>query len=260
VLAGIGVLFKVWPVLVLVGLRRGRPFRRAWIACAVTVVAVAAAFAVSTRNAFAFLTEQRARGIEIESLGALPFHLARYAGVWHGTAKLHYGSYEFLGPYVQTAGEIMVAVTGLAFGWLLWWRLRARKFSDDVVYDAAFAAVVLFVTVSRVISPQYMIWLLGIGGLCLTRRTTVQRLPIVLVLVACAFTVMEFPVGFGPVVRSNLPGAVVLLARNGLLVAASVSACRRLWRSTAVVMPAGRHVVRDAGASTEQPARNQPLS
>ncbi|WP_425443519.1 DMT family transporter [Streptomyces monashensis] len=112
-------------------------------------------------------------------------------------------------------------------------RVRARTYSDAVLYDAAFAAVLVFVTTSRVISPQYLIWLLGLGALCLTGRSTVQRRPVLLILAACFFTVLEFPVGFGQVVRSDLPGIVVLLIRDGLLLAATVSACRRLWRSTA---------------------------
>ncbi|MGN5377325.1 hypothetical protein ACQ4WX_05265 [Streptomyces lasalocidi] len=95
-----------------------------------------------------------------------------------------------------------------------------------MLYDAAFAAVLVFVTTSRVISPQYMIWLLGLGALCLTSRSTVQRRPVLLVLAACFFTVLEFPVGFGQVVRSDLPGIVVLLIRDGLLLVATVSACR----------------------------------
>ncbi len=232
-LAGVGALVKVWPVLVLAGTRPGRTTRRVWAAAAVTAAGVGAAFLAFTRGSFAFLAEQRDRGVEIESLGALPFHLARRFGLWHGTARLHYGSFEFLGPWVRTAAAVAMAVTAAAFCWLVWWRVRARTFGDAVLYDAAFAAVLVFVTTSRVISPQYMIWLLGLGGLCLTRRSTVQRLPIALVLAACVCTVLEFPIGFGPVVRSNLPGIAVLFARDGLLLVATVCACRRLRRSTA---------------------------
>ncbi|MEU1625771.1 glycosyltransferase 87 family protein [Streptomyces sp. NPDC020096] len=247
VLAGIGAMVKVWPVLVLAGVLPGRATRRSWLSAAATVVALALVFLAFTQGAFAFLTEQRQRGIEIESLGALPFHVARYLGLWSGTARLHYGSFEFLGPYVHTMSEAVLAVTVLAFGWLVWWRLRARAFSHAVLYDAAFTAVLVFITTSRVISPQYLIWLLGLGGLCLAHRYTAQRLPVVLILIACAFTVLEFPIGFGPVVRSNLPGIVVLLARDGLLLVASVSACRRLWRSTApprIAAAAPKHAVR----------------
>ncbi|WP_107471405.1 glycosyltransferase 87 family protein [Streptomyces monashensis] len=232
-LAAIGALVKVWPVLVLAGARPGRTTRRSWGAALVTAVGVSAAFLAFTRGPFAFLTEQRQRGVEIESLGALPFHVLRLLGLWHGTSRLHYGSFEFLGPYVPTAARIALAGAVLAFCWLVWWRVRARTFSDVVLYDAAFAAVLVFVTTSRVISPQYLIWLLGLGALCLTTRSTVQRRPVLLILAACLFTVLEFPVGFGQVVRSDLPGIVVLLIRDGLLLVATVSACRRLWRSTA---------------------------
>ncbi|MFF3918567.1 glycosyltransferase 87 family protein [Streptomyces sp. NPDC001852] len=232
-LAGIGALVKVWPVLVLAGARPGHATRRSWAAALVTIAGVSAAFLTFTRGPFAFLTEQRQRGVEIESLGALPFHVLRWLGLWHGTSRLHYGSYEFLGPYVPTAARIALAGTVLAFCWLIWWRVGARTFSDVVLYDAAFAAVLVFVTTSRVISPQYLIWLLGLGALCLTSRSSVQRRPVLLILAACFFTVLEFPVGFGQVVRSNLPGIVVLLIRDGLLLVATVSACRRLWRSTA---------------------------
>ncbi|MFE9454223.1 glycosyltransferase 87 family protein [Streptomyces sp. NPDC006739] len=232
-LAGIGALVKVWPILVLAGVRPGPTTRRSWGAALVTSVGVSAAFLAFTQGPFAFLTEQRQRGVEIESLGALPFHVLRWLGLWHGTSRLHYGSFEFLGPYVPTVARIALAGAVLAFCWLVWWRVRARTFSDVVLYDAAFAAVLVFVTTSRVISPQYLIWLLGLGALCLTSRSTVQRRPVLLILVACFFTVLEFPIGFGPVVRSNLPGIVVLLIRDGLLLVATVSSCRRLWRSTA---------------------------
>ncbi|MFD8389911.1 hypothetical protein ACFV2N_12100 [Streptomyces sp. NPDC059680] len=72
-----------------------------------------------------------------------------------------------------------------------------------------------------------------VGTLCLTSRSTVQRPPVLLILAACFFTVLEFPIDLGQVVRSNLPGIVVLLIRDGLLLVATVSACRRLWHSTA---------------------------
>ncbi|MCT7351420.1 PhoX family protein [Streptomyces sp. 15-116A] len=44
------------------------------------------------------MTFQRDRGTEVESLGALVFHMARHHG-WDGEVLLNYGSVEFLGPY-----------------------------------------------------------------------------------------------------------------------------------------------------------------
>lgn len=59
-----------------------------------------------------------------------------------------------------------------------------------------------------------------------------MTLPAVLVLVAAGVTLLEFPVGFGHVVASDAWGVTLLLLRNGLLVATSLIAARRLWRST----------------------------
>jgi Glycosyltransferase family 87 len=237
VLTAIGALLKVWPVLVLVGVASGRAARRIWTTAAVAGVAVCALFLAFTNGAFGFLTEQKNRGVEIESVAALPFHIARYLGLWHGIDQFNYGSFEFLGPYVRSMAEVSIAVTALAFAWLVWWRFKARVFTTAVLYDSAFTAVLIFITTSRVISPQYMIWLLGLGGLCLTTRSTVQRFPVLLVLIACGFTVLDFPVGFGHVIDSDLPGIVVMLVRNGLLILASFSASRHLWRSA---VPTGR--------------------
>ncbi|MFD9906822.1 glycosyltransferase 87 family protein [Streptomyces sp. NPDC059063] len=238
VLAGFGALVKVWPVLLLVGAPRGRATRRSWGAAAVTVCAGALVFLVAMPGALAFLTFQRDRGTEVESLGALVFHGARQLG-WEGTVQLNYGSVEFLGPYVPLVSTAAQALSVAAFGWLLLWRVRARVWSAGTPADAAFAGVLLFTTTSRVISPQYMVWLVGIAAVCLAVRGSRMVLPACLVLVATFVTFLEFPVWFSHVVASDALGVALLLVRNGLLVAATVLACRTLWRQT--VAPAPRH-------------------
>ncbi|MFD9429122.1 MULTISPECIES: glycosyltransferase family 87 protein [unclassified Streptomyces] len=230
-LAGFGALLKVWPVLLLVGTGRGRATRRAWASAAVTGAVVAGACAVAAPGAFAFLAFQRERGTEIESLGALVFHVARRFG-WEGRVELHYGSLEFLGPYVPVVSTLALGLSVVAFGWLLLWRVRARGFSAHTPADAAFTAVLLFTTTSRVISPQYLVWLVGLAAVCLVFRAGRMVLPAGLVLVAAGVTLLEFPLGFGHVVASDATGVSLLLVRNGLLVAASVVAGRRLWRET----------------------------
>jgi hypothetical protein len=227
-LAGFGALLKVWPVLLLVGVRK----RTGWAAAAVTGVTVAALFAVAMPGAFAFLTFQRDRGTEVESLGSLVFHVARHHG-WKGQVLLNYGSVEFLGPYVDVVSTAALALTGMAFGWLLLWRLVATRFEAQTAADAAFVAVLLFTVTSRVISPQYMVWLIGLAAVCLCFRASRMRWPVALVLAASFVTVLEFPVYFGNVVASDTLGVTLLFLRNGLLVAATLIAARTLWRATA---------------------------
>ncbi|MEF3115578.1 glycosyltransferase 87 family protein [Streptomyces chrestomyceticus] len=231
-LIAFGALLKVWPVLLLTGAPlRGRRARQLWGAAAVGALAVIALCAAWAPGGLAFLTFQRDRGTEVESLGALVFHLARRFG-WDGEVLLHYGSVEFVGPYVPLVSSLALLLTVAAFGWLLLWRLRARRFTSATLADAALTAVLLFVTTSRVISPQYMIWLVGAAAVCLTLRASRMGLPAVLVLLATGATLWEFPVRFVDVVASEGSGVVLLAVRNALLVAASLSACRRLWRAT----------------------------
>ncbi|CAM5564650.1 membrane protein [Streptomyces pilosus] len=248
-LVGLGALLKVWPALLLVGVRR----RGAWVSAAVTGAGVAVLFAVLMPGAFAFLTFQKDRGTEVESLGALVFHVARHHG-WEGEVLLNYGSVEFLGPYVNWVSTGALFLTGAALVWLVVWRALARRLEPHTVADAAFVGVLLFTTTSRVISPQYMVWLVGLAAVCLCFRDSRMGAPVVLVLGACLVTVLEFPVWFAHVVASDALGVSLLVVRNGLLVAAAVLGGRRLWHAT---VPGRREV---AGVPGPAPAAETPVA
>ncbi|WP_326697092.1 DUF2029 domain-containing protein [Streptomyces sp. NBC_01754] len=229
VLAAFGALLKVWPVLLLVGTAKGRATRRAWSAAAVGAGALALLAAVALPGAYAFLAFQRDRGLEIEAPAALFFHLARWSG-WPGGIELRYGSMEFTGPQVAQVSTLALWLSVLAFGWLLLWRLRARTFTVHTPADAAFTAVLLFTATSRVVSPQYMVWLVGLAAVCLVFRGSRMVVPACLVLVATGVTLLEFPLSFAHVVASDPQGVAMLAVRNGLLVVATVAAGWRLWR------------------------------
>jgi hypothetical protein len=250
VLAGFGAMVKVWPLLLLIGVPRGHFTRRVWGAAAGTIAAVALGFWIFMPGAFAFLGFQSSRGTEVESLGSLVFHIARHHG-WQGQVLLNYGSVEFLGPYVDLVSNIALGLTSAAFWWLLLWRVRARTFTVATPLDAAFTAVLLFVITSRVISPQYTIWLVGLAAACMTVRAGVMALPAVLVLLATGLTTYEFPVHFADVVNSTDLGITLLVLRNGLLVAASLIACRRLWVAYVRTDPAEAEAAEAAGTGEQ---------
>lgn len=226
-LTAFAALLKVWPALLLLGARG----RAAWAWAAGTGLAVAAVFAVSMPGAFAFLTFQRDRGTEVESLGALVFHVARQFG-WDGEVLLNYGSVEFLGDHVDTVSGGALLLSGAAFAWLLLWRVRARRFAPHTLADAALVAVLMFTATSRVISPQYMVWLVGLAAVCLCFRGSRMGRPAVMILVASFVTVLEFPVWFSHVVVSDWLGITLLFVRNGLLVLAALLAAFELWHDT----------------------------
>lgn len=230
-LAAMGAVMKVWPALLLVGTAKGRATWASWSTAAGGAGGLLLLCAVWMPGSLAFLSYQSERGTEIESLGGMIFHVARHFG-WEGTARMNYGSMEFLGPYVSWVSTGALALTALAFGWLVVWRFKARRFTTSTTADAAFVAVLLFTVTSRVISPQYMVWLIGTAAVCLAYRSSRMQRPAHMVLWAAAVTQFEFPVWFSHVNESDLLGMSVLFLRNGLLVAATLSACRTLWRHT----------------------------
>ncbi|MGK5627065.1 glycosyltransferase 87 family protein [Streptomyces sp. URMC 123] len=230
-LAALGAVIKVWPVLTVLGTPRGRTTREAWLALAASTAALLALLAIAFRGAFAFLFAQKHRGVEIESMGGTLLHVARRFG-WSGRIKHQYGSFEFVGAYVPAIAFASLLLTLVAFGWLLAWRLRAARWSEATPYDAALAAVLLFTITSRVISPQYMVWLIGLAAVCLTVRSTSQRPVALLLLIVAAVTTVDYPLFFGAVLKSSWQGVAVVVLRNTLLLGAAVLSCARLWRST----------------------------
>ncbi len=215
VLVAVGTLVKAWPVLLLIGAERGPRTRRSSLAALAAAVLLTGTAALAMPGAFGFLTAQRDRGVQFESLGALPFHLARHLG-WSGRLAVHYGSTEFLGPYVGLVTRLSEAATVLALVWLVRWRLRSDLRPGWVPPDAALTAVLLFTVTSRVLSPQYLVWLVALAAVCLVHPGTSQRPVAYLVLAACPLTMAVFPF-MGSALVDGSPTAVALLATPDLL-------------------------------------------
>ncbi|WP_333740585.1 glycosyltransferase family 87 protein [Streptomyces sp. IBSBF 2806] len=238
--AALGALVKVWPALVLLGTPRGRESAPAWRSAAVTGASSLALLALAFRDPLSFLLQQGARGVQIESLGGTALSLASHAG-WPGVARYRYGAMEFVGPYVSSVTHASLALTAVAFGLLVLWRVRARRRTQATPYDAALSAVLLFTVTSRVISPQYMIWLLGLAAVCLTSRHTTQRPVAVLLLAATAVSTVIYPLHYWEVISCSWTGTTLMVVRNGLLAWAAGLSYLRLWRSgTPLVDPGAR--------------------
>ncbi|GAA2912141.1 glycosyltransferase 87 family protein [Streptomyces mexicanus] len=234
-LAALGALVKVWPVLVLLGTPRGRTTRSAWTWAALTAAAAGLLLALLFRNPLSFVRQQGGRGVQIESFGGTVLAFATRAG-WPGTVRYQYGALEFTGPYVSTVAHLALLLSVAAFGLLLWWRVRARRWTPATPYDAALTAVLLFTVTSRVISPQYMVWLLGLAAVCLTSRHTTQRPVAALIALASLVSAIAYPSLYPQVAGCTWAGCALMLTRNGLLAAAAVVSFVRLRRSTKLVV------------------------
>ncbi|MFF8994302.1 glycosyltransferase 87 family protein [Streptomyces sp. NPDC014983] len=231
VLGALGALVKGWPALVLLGTPRGTATRSAWTWAAGAGAVALGMLSLSFRHPLSFLAQQGGRGVQIESLGGTALNLARHAG-WSGRPRYQYGAIELVGPYVPVVAAASLALTALAFGLLVLWRVRARCWNEATPLDAALCAVLLFTVTSRVISPQYMVWLLGLAGACLTSRHTAQRPAAAFVLAASALSTVVYPLCYGQVIGGSWAGCLLMLGRNGMLAAAAVLSFARLWRAT----------------------------
>lgn len=222
---GIGALVKVWPALLLISAAPLRGLRPVLGGFAVTTAVLGGALALTFANAWSGFTGNQAdRGLQIESVGAIPLVLARLGD---DTIDVRYvfGAMEFVDhPFVRPATIGLPVLTVLGLGVLgLWWLVRGRRliWTGAVGFDIALLAVLVTVVTSRVFSPQYMLWLIGLAAVCLTRRDTTQRVTSALVMVATALTSALFPWHYAQVSTDPAwPGTALLVIRNVLVVTA----------------------------------------
>jgi hypothetical protein len=132
---------------------------------------------------------------------------------------------------VHLVTELSLAASMLALGWLVLWRVSVRSWQASTVADAGLVAVLLFVVTSRVISPQYMVWLVGLAAVC-ALHGSLMRLPICLIIAATALSCLEFPYWFDELMASQRNAVLLVTLRNVLLLAAAFLGAARLWRST----------------------------
>jgi hypothetical protein len=260
---GAGALLKIWPAALVLGLPKGVDARRA-LRWAVLGAAVPLAPMVFLPGSLAFLTGQQDRGLEIESVLATPFLIAQRFG-YPGVIRHQYGSFEITGPWIAEIATFCELLTLAGFVWLLWWRARADlvpgRWSTGLYYDAALVAVLIAIVTSRVLSPQYLVWVVALIALCLTlaplgRGGTVLAGPCWLLLAAISVTQVEFPLLFPRLIHGGRFAAWFVTGRNLLLVAATLWAARSLWRA---VTPSPPPAAQDEPVTPLAVPRHDPL-
>jgi hypothetical protein len=231
-LIGAGMAVKVWPAVLLAGTATGQR-RRAVVAAAVVAAAVCVPF---WGAAGSFVTHQGQRGPEIESVAATPFMIWRLAG-WHGTVLFQFGAMQLSGGHAALALDASRAGLVLAALAVLAWRLRIDSgramWRPEFAADAPLAVTLLFLVVSPVLSPQYMLWAAGLAAVCLATGRTTQWPAALATLAATGLTQLVFPVGWYRLVAGSELFTACLVARNALLVVATVLSWRRILAATA---------------------------
>lgn len=249
VLAAAGTAVKLWPAALLPALlvRRERPGRVLAGYALTGVAAVVVTLAVGgTTRLLSPLTWQGDRGLQLETVWAVPLLFLRSvdSGTW-STPYTQFFAFQVEGPGAGTLQRLSTVATAACVVLLLWlfrraWRAGAA--SPALVGLLAIAAACLLIVPNKTLSPQYLLW---IGGALAALGATAPREPLlprlgVLLVVGCAVTQVIYPIGYGMLTGphwSNVVGALLLLLRNGILVAITVLVVRRVLVLTRAAAP-----------------------
>lgn len=243
---GLAATAKLYPLVLLPALgvrawRTGgsRRLTALLVACALAAAAVILPFvALAPAETVRAVKLQLARGLQMESLGG-----SLLAAAWKATLSLDaHGVLPGSLPVeacqrcdgivaAQLTGTL-AAVVGLGslaavVGLVLWSAKRALRMGDErsaTIWGAA-VAVTALVAVGKVLSAQFVLWLLPLVPLVRGRR---GRDASVLLVVAALMTNIWFPSLYRDYVNYLTPGSIAfLLVRNALLVAVLVVLLRR---------------------------------
>jgi hypothetical protein len=187
------------------------------------------------------LTWQGDRGLQLETVWAVPLLFLRCfdSATW-STPYTQFMAFQVEGPGAGTLLHLSTIATVacvLLLCWLWWRSWQAGPAGPALVGLLAVVAACLLIVPNKTLSPQYLLW---IGGALAALGATAPDEPLlprlnVLLLVGCAITQIIYPIGYGMITGpnwANVIGALLLLARNGILVAITVLAVRRIVQLT----------------------------
>jgi len=224
VLLGIAIAAKLYPAVVLplgvayVWRRRGR--REALLCTAIGLAVVAAWFVpfvvASPHGVWSSLSGQARRPLQIESLGASALLVAHQLWGYTVSEVVSSGS-DNLGarlPDALAAVQSVLVAVALAAIWVAFARGPATR---DRLLRYSAAAICAFVALGKVLSPQYLIWLMALVPLVRGRRGVVAagRFVATLVLTQLWFPSRYIDLVYGLDARASW----LVFARDTLLVA-----------------------------------------
>lgn len=241
VLLGVATMVKLFPIVVaavaacwLWGRGERAAAGRGLLACAAVIAACSLPFAGSGYvDAYRYHLD---RPVQIESSPASVLWLAGGSRVTGSTTSPDaFGSNGMVGGAAGAVRALSALLQLAALAWIAW--LAARRADERQLLLCAAAAVVAFVALGKVFSPQYVAWLAPFAALLLAAR---ERLAAGLIAGAVVLTTVEFPRRYLDLVDGDRGVALLVGARNALLLAAlavliarAAAAARSPWPAAA---------------------------
>jgi hypothetical protein len=224
---GVGFALKLTPVLLL-------PIvvilaRRWWAAVGAFCVAAAAPFVahLGAPHLARIVLYHAERPLQFESVLATPLLLSHLLGLTHAQIGNAYGSQMVVTPGAElmTSLSAPLGITALCVTYAIVLSRRASLRSENVALPVL-AVLLTFVVFGKVLSPQFLIWLLPAAALLAPRHPWPAGLFVGIV----ALTQVQFPSLFRALVALRPEAISVVALRNVALVVLWVLVLVELWR------------------------------
>ena len=221
----IGSLLKVWPVLLLMATPNGKFSRVAsWFAGTFVFGSLLLSLWWNG-NLFSFLGGQRSRGLQIESVGALPYQIWN-AGPGSVASAVQFGTIEVVASGTG-ATSLVVTLVGLALiGVLVFWRVSGRLANAEPT-DIALTAVLISILSSRVLSPQYMVWVFGLLAVCAFRPQQNFRKILILISISAGIGQLIYPWWYASLLNGNM----LVVSAHAIRIFTLIWATVIMWRN-----------------------------
>jgi hypothetical protein len=225
-LLGLAVVTKIWPGVLLpltvahVWRTRGRREALACLGSAVATMAVVLApfVVLSPHGVWNSVVRQTTRPLQIESLGAALLVASHHVFATGVAMVSSHGSQNLGGTAANIAGVLQtLAQVGVLVALWIWFARRSR--GREELVQACAAAVTAFIALGKVVSPQFMIWLIPFVPL-VRKRAAAALFVVALVLTQAWFPqrYWGYALGFdGTTTAIILARDLVLLALLGVL-------------------------------------------
>jgi hypothetical protein len=206
-----------------------REARRGLAAFAVTLGVVVLPFVALAPGGVRFsITRQTGRALQIEALGSSALLVAHAVGGYAAHLRFGSGSWNLVGSLPDALAALQTALQLLAWLLVVWVFARGNRGREQLLVGSA-AAVAVWVLFGKVLSPQFLLWLVPLVALCVGRKPAKLAFPVGLV-AAIGLTHAVYPNRYDELIRLDSLPIGLLAARNALMVVLAAALVARLRR------------------------------
>ena len=228
-LLGIGALVKLWPMLLFVIYPKKvlKKVSARFVSTLVLMILFMSTWSVGISN---FLNNQTSRGLQVESIAATPFVLAKLFGE-NVEYPFRYGSLEVQAAFATEIGFLLNLFTLVVFI-VLFALSYQNKLNNLNLFDKALVIVMISIALSRVFSPQFWVWVGGLSALALINKETKLKKVIVLLSISALLTQLLYPGQYVQLLSGEFFATLLQISRVTLFVWALVLGTKLLLKPT----------------------------